>query len=192
MKKLLLLLITLVLSNLLIQAQDCKDVVYPTKGRSVIFNCCIDEVNNGNRVLFTKDGITESIEAISIIKDGQTLNLISLNSDTLSNAVYRGHNYRYYDEKYRQATIKKNVGMIISAIGLVEAIAGALLIESGNEPFPQILIFAGAVAFSVGIPIAISGGVEASNNLKAREMSKLNASLTFGTTPHGLGLVLHF
>jgi len=191
MKKLYLFIVIL-FSSLLIQAQSCEDVVYPTKGRSVIFDCCIREVKDGNQVRFTKNDSTYTIEAISIIKAGLTLNLIPLSSEPYNNVVYKGHHYSYYADRYEQASQKKLAGIIISSLGVGELLTGLVLLETAKNPTPQIFLMVGTITFGVGMSIAISGGVEASNNKKAMEKVKNSTKLTLGATNHGIGLVLSF
>ncbi len=186
------LLAAIIFSGIFIQAQTCKDVIYPTKGKSVIFDCCIEEVKDGNMVRFTKNDTTSFIEAISIIKAGLTLQLTTLGNEPYGNSLYKGHNYKHYAEKYEEANKRKIAGIIVSAIGLSEVLAGLIFLDNSHGPAPQMLIFGGTIAFSVGIPIALSGGIEASNNKKAMKKIKNNASLSFGTTNHGIGLVLNF
>ena len=187
MKKLIL-FILVIFSSILIQAQVCNDVVYPTKGGSVIFDCCIEDVSNGNMVRFTKNDTTSIIEAISIIKDGLTLNLQVVESY----AVYNGHNYNYYAKKYDEANKKKTAGIIVGVVGLAEVLAGLIMLDSHNEPFPQLFILVGTIGVSVGTPLAISGGIEAANNKKAMEKANSSAKLSLGLTNNGVGLVLNF
>ena len=186
------LFIAIVFSSILIQAQVCKDVIYPTMGKSVIFNCCIEEVSDGNMVRYTINDSSSVIEAISIIKSGLTLELISLGDEPYGNVLYKGHNYNHYAEKYEEANRKKIAGIIVSSVGLVELLAGIIFLDNSNNSPPRIFIFAGVITFSVGMPIAFSGAIEASNNKKAMEKVKSNASLSFGATNNGVGLVLNF
>ena len=187
MKKFILILIVL-FNVILIQAQNYKDVVYPTEGRSVIFDCCIEEVYDGNKVRFTKNDTASVIEAISIIKDGLTLNLQAVESY----AVYNGQNYNYYAEKYDEANKKKTAGIIVGVVGLAEVLAGLIMLDSHNEPFPQLFILVGTIGVSIGTPLAISGGIEAANNKKAMEKANSSAKLSLGLTNNGVGLVLNF
>ena len=186
--KTLFLLIIILFSSMLIQAQSCKDVVYPTEGKSVIFDCCIEEVYDGNRVRFTKNDTTSIIEAISIIKSGLTLDLIPMDDYV----VYKGHNYKYYAEKYAEAHQKKIAGIIVASVGLAELLTGLILLDDGNVPLPQLFIIGGVVSFSIGVPLAISGGVEESKNKIAMEKAKRSTNLSFGVTNNGLGLILSF
>ncbi len=177
---------------MLIVAQECKDVIYPTKGKSIIFDCCIEKVQDGNWVHFTKNDSAAVIEAVSIIKAGLTLNLIPLEGATHGNALYKGHDYIYYTEKYERAKKKKTAGMLVSGLGLGEVLIGLAYNSMSSSGSSRILMIMGIVTFNVGMPLAISGGVEASNNMKAMAKVKNNTSLSFGTTNHGIGLVLNF
>jgi hypothetical protein len=182
------LFIAILFSSIFIRAQNCNDVVYPTAGKSVIFDCCIDEVYDGNKVRFTKNDTTSVIEAISIIKAGLTLNLLPLESF----AIYKGHNYNYYAGRYQLANQRKTAGFIVGAIGFAEMLTGLIMLDTADEPFPQLFIFVGSITFSVGVPLAISGGIEASNNKEAMAKAKSNTSLAFGITNNGLGLLFNF
>ena len=187
MKKIIL-FITVLFSSLLSQAQVCSDVVYPTEGKYVIFDCCIEEVYDGNKVRFTKNDTTLIIEAISIIKEGLTLNLKPLESYVL----YKGFNHSYYTEKYEQARIKQRVGLLVGVAGFIELITGILLMGDTDVPIPQVLFLTGIATISTGVPLAISGLVEEKKNREAMEKTKNNARLSLGLTNHGVGLVLNF
>ena len=65
-----------VFMSLVTQAQDpCSDIIYLPDGESMIFKCCVDRVEQGNLVYYTREGIADTVRALAIIVDGQRLDL---------------------------------------------------------------------------------------------------------------------
>lgn len=202
MKKLFL-FIAIVFSGMLMQAQDeCTDIIYPADGGSIIFNCCITDVSQGNIVSYTKDSISGIIVAVAISKDGQYVDLKKYKSSLDSKAetvnepdgLYRGHNYDYYSKQYNRASSRQVFGAFLTVFGLGLEIGGLVMANrsSSNNRAATNLYIAGAISFTIGFPLLISGGAKKANNKRAMEECKRNANLSLGATNNGLGLVLNF
>ena len=209
--KVLVLTFFFVFSGMLMLAQEeCKDIIYPIDGESIIFNCCIKEVKHGNLVFFTREGVSDSLAAVAITKDGQYIDLKKYMSQ-LDNQVsppedpevlYKGHNFSYYNEIYRKATVQRSAGIVLTVLGAFLGTTGVITLSnnsknsaynntSGNMLGTTILVL-GAISFDVGLPMWISGGIKRSNNRKAMEEIERNMNLSFGVSRDGVGLVLKF
>ena len=62
--------------------EECKDIVYPTGGKEIINDCCINAIKYGNVVYYKKDGKTAMIPAYAINWNDQYIKLTE-NEDQL-------------------------------------------------------------------------------------------------------------
>lgn len=201
--KRLFLIISLAISAMLIQAQQqCSDIIYLLDGDS-ISDCCITDVKVGNQITYYRKGKFKNIEAIAISKDGQYVDLRSYTyventEEAATNdpeEYYKGHNYDYYNEIYRKATVTRNLGMIFTLSGIGVGIGGVLLMSTNttaNAYAGLVISFVGFIVINVGVPIWLAGGVQRTNNRKVMEEIKRNMNLSLRTTNNGVGLVLNF
>ena len=205
-------IIAILLSIVLVNAQEeCKDIIYPTDGKSIIFNCCIDEVKDGNIVYFVKEGKGYIVEAIAVNKDGRYIELTPGEGQQqpvevvpqveTPTGLYKGHDYKYYNIQFIKATTQKHVGVILTLVGTGMTIGGlAMLVNEANKYYYNennvivgaMLYINGIIMVNIGIPLWIAGGIKRSNNRKAMEATKRNANLSLGITGNGAGLVLRF
>jgi hypothetical protein len=198
--------IAMVLSGMLIQAQEvCKDIIYPVENKSIIFNCCIYEVSNGNMVHYILNGDSAKITAVAITKDGQHIDLLKykdqLEDDdkTLINipGKYKGHDFEYYQEQFKRADSQRNLGIVFTILGISSEIIGFMIAfdvndQQKNEGFGWGLIIAGGILETIGIPLWISGGIRRGNNKKAMAEIQRNMDLSIGTTSNGIGITFRF
>ena len=132
---------------------------------------------------------------------------IDLNFTVVENAnwiqpdsLYKGHNYDYYQKKYKSANIQRYVGMGITVAGLAilhvglyrEFWGSSKLHNQDAQKMTERLIYSGFAIANIGAPIWISGNKMKKNNKKAMEHAKSNANLSLGITNNGVGLVLSF
>lgn len=202
----------LALPILMLSAQeDCRDVVYPTGGKSLIFNCCIEEIRNGNIVYFTVNGEAGFVEAVAISKNGQYIDLTN-NANLIqeeqvptetSRQLYKGRDYNYYAGTFVKATRQRNTGIALTTLGVTSSVIGIVILseQSNKLPFEQNdsaiyagawLYLGGAILFNVGAPVLISGAIRRGNNKKAMERTGSDLSLHVGYTVDGIGLRLSF
>ncbi len=195
MKKITIITIIL-LSTFFLKAQQCKDVIYPTKGESIIFNCCIDEVKYGNMVRYTKNDSTSFIEAITIVKDGITLELKpnkAVSSSQENNGLYKGHDYNFYQQEYKQAKKLRTTGIIIASVGLFGGAAlGTILAVTDNPLGAQVSFFVGTIVLGTGTAILLVGAGKANNAKKAMDAAKNQSNLSLGLSNNGIGLIFTF
>ncbi len=178
-----------------------SDIIYTVSDGKIIFDCDIIEVKDDNIVFYLKDSLKWSVEAKSIVKDGVNIELVKKAETQKENTtplivyekpgLYRGHDYDYYERKYRRSKQLRNSGIILNSIGFV---GGALLLFDAavysNAPGANILI--PAVFISVGTPLWISGSRRMKNNMEAMEKAKASTNLSFAATQNGIGLILSF
>ena len=115
-------------------------------------------------------------------------------------SLYKGHNYDYYQKKYKSANIQRYVGMGITVaglailhVGIYREFWGSRKVHNQNaQKMTERLIYSGFVIANIGAPIWISGYKMKKNNKKAMEHAKSNANLSLGITNNGVGLVLSF
>jgi hypothetical protein len=211
MIKLLLFFITLLTGMYHGFGQQCKDVVYPASGSSIIFDCCIEEVRYGNMVYYLKDGRRHIIEATTIVKDGRQYKLEpyaqlpEFQDDTVVPNIAgkekdygnrMTHEYKYYQRKFNGAKLQANIGLVLTATGAVAGIVSiALMIEDPyyiEETVAGLYIY-GFFAVNIGLPIWISGTAKKANNRRAmirtKGTSSGTGSLNLGITRDGIGLV---
>lgn len=192
-------------SFIIIAQEECKDIIYPTDGESMIFNCCIYEVKNGNMVYYTREGDSAMVAAVAITKDGQYIDLKKYKSQLddkgspviNQDGLYKGYDYHYYNEIYKRASAQRGAGIFLTILGFGIEIAGFLSISNesstdGNKEAGSILIVVGSIFETIGIPLWISGGVKRANNRRAIEEINRKMNLSFGATRNGVGLKLNF
>ena len=180
------------------------DVIYPLEGDSIIRDCKIKDIYNGNIVHYVKNSETEVIAAVAIVRNGSYKNLIGdepTNNNLNQNPIienpqgqYNGHDYNYYNKKYRKARGQANVGAMMTLLGAGFSAYGYSLLlddDSNNDVAGQIGFFSGVVLFNVGLPLWISGGIKKGNNKRAREKAQQAGSLSFGLTNNGIGFTLN-
>lgn len=201
MKKLTLFLsLLLLLTNLIEGQQQCSDIIYLFNGDS-INNCCITDVEVGNRVTYFKKGKFKTIEAVAIYKGGQYLDLNNYKyfedreevSDDSRNELYKEHDYNYYQSLYKNATVQRNIGIGFTSLAAAFAIAGGLSTLNDNGYIPLALIgIATPISLAIGAPLWISGHRKRNNNKKAMDKIEKQMNLSFRATNNGVGLVLNF
>ena len=191
--------IGIILSVIFIQAQT--DIIYPAKGKAIIRKCEITDVKNGNMVYYTKDSISEVVEAVAINKDGNysklSIEKTTNNISPFQPGLYKGHDYDYYGRLYSGALTKRNIGIGLTFFGVSISLVGALLPintygSSTTAKAAKILFYGGALMADVGAVLWISGAIKASNNKNAMEMTKKSVNLSLCTTNNVVGLVLTF
>ena len=151
MKKIII-IIPIFFFSALLTAQS--DIIYPTKSKKDIKRCKIIKVNNLNIVYYVKDFETDSIEAIAIVKDDIFINLKSSGLIPL----YKNHDYNYYQDKYKRALISRNIGIVITGLGIGMFALSCAYYQSERKSgmgCPGTVMFAtGAIIInSIGIPI---------------------------------------
>jgi len=207
-----LLLFSIVFAFLFSQAQTTEpnstsDIIWLSDS-STIKDCKVNEIKDGNIVFFIFNGEEKMTEAIAVKWNDQYLNLKEHNANTVNEIGpnYKGHNYDYYHVLHLKAQTQRNVGIGLTAGGLLFYIVGVQMATSAGynehtEEFDDeeaaaragLVIIGGAIMITVGIPLWISGGIKNSNNKLAMAKCKQpNMSLKFGGTKNGLGLVLNF
>lgn len=193
-----LILTMLLLIGMISTAQDCGDIVYPTDGSAVIFDCCIKEVKDGNMVMYTKGTESHMIRAKTIVRGGLTLQLTKINP-TIGTGIYRGHDYDYYKSLSEKARRQRNVGSFLTITGFGFQVIGIVFLADGNysnDGAGQAFYWLGFIEWSVGLPLWISGGVKNVNNKRAMEECRRNTAnipkLNLGLTSNGVGLTLKF
>ena len=112
---------------------------------------------------------------------------------------YRGHDYDYYHMKYKGATQQWGLGIALAITGAAANITSIVLATDNNyrnDGTGVILNVYGIIAFNIGVPLWISGGIKRANNRQAMKKARANTasirSLKFGTTSHGLVLCFSF
>ena len=185
--------IVILFGALFINAQS--DIIYPSKSKKAIKRCKITQVSNINMVYYTKNYLSDSIEATSILKDGTyiTFNKTPEISVSERQGYYKGHDYSYYQSKYKPAKRMQRIGIAITILGIGVG-TGIYFVAKNMEIYnwKEELLPVSVIAINVGISLWVSGGIIASNNKKAMEKVKRDANLSFGATKNGVGLVLNF
>lgn len=204
MKNILLLLAIIFTSNVLMSQNSGSDIIFPTGDKPTIRDCKIIDVQHGNVVFYSKGGIEERIEALSIKKDGKFIDLtetsvsapkLNTENNTNNNGLYKGYNYEYYHSLSRKARGTKSFGVIFTLLGLGAMVASSLNASDNGyaSETDQTIYLAGFITFNIGIPLWISGGVKNKNNKKAMSRCQNpNYSVNLGSTQNGFGLVMRF
>jgi hypothetical protein len=198
MKRLLLIQVFLLFGICALSQKECKDVIYAIEGNKMIFNCCIQDIRQGNVVIYKKDGAIEGIEAYAVMIDDQYIELDQPgkinNKEDLNKTDYRGnyqgHSYYYYDNLYHSARLRAGFGKVITISGIVLAGYGLIFTNPQYDGSASILL--GSLMISVGVPLWISGGVKADNNRHAMDKIKKSTHLSMSLGQYGIGLVYRF
>lgn len=208
MKKLMLLLITILFGVCLMAQNKCKDAVHPTEQRKSILNCCIKEIKPGNIVVYKLGDEIYETEAIAINYKGKYFDLTNnteiINTvweDQYHGILYEGRDYDYYNNLYKKASGQMSLGIGLAVIG-AGMVAGsfAVMVKNANEydwgedikgTGIGLLLF-GVAGLATGIPISISGAAKKSKYKVPLNEIKRQANVSLRTTNNGIGLVLKF
>lgn len=193
--KSLLLFFAIVITGMMTEAQECKDVIYPTGGEAMIFDCCINEVKDGNIVYFTIEGVSHMVAATSIIKDGVEIPLQKFSEESPTPLIQNefSGDYQYYQAKYIKAKRSRNTGMFFTILGSVLFVTGAALVTNNQEDAAGVVLLGSFFSFNIGFPIWMAGAAKTRANRMAMEEVKRNSSglksISLGPTNDGFGLV---
>ena len=194
MMKKLILIFAIVITGTVALAQECKDVIYPTGGEAMIFDCCITEVKDGNIVYFTIEGVSHMVAATSIIKDGVEIPLHKSSEETPAPVIQNefSGNYNYYQAKYFKAKRSRNTGMLFTILGSVLFVTGAALVANNQEDAAGVVLLGSFFSFNIGFPVWMAGAAKTRANRMAMEEVKRNPnglkSISLGATNDGFGL----
>ncbi len=164
-----------------------SDVIYPTTSKKIIKRCNITEVKN-NVVHYVKGKITDTIEAIAIVRDDIFIDLKNYNSLPL----FKNHDFDYYKHLRHKSKIQAALGLTLTIVGIGAVIGGNSINTKTDGGSGSIIIIAGIASVNVGLTAMIMGLVNVRKSKKAMELTKRKESLSFGITNNGLGLVLNF
>ncbi len=151
-------------------------------------------------VYYTKHLISDSVEAYAITKDGNYITLrldkknLYYNNIDFENGSYsyKGHDYRYYERKYKKALAPFIAGTILAPIGATLLILGVNSKFERGDPTRILMVAPGYIITNVGISLLIYWGIKSFNNKQAMNRIRNYSNLTFGPTNNGVGLVLNF
>lgn len=206
MKPFFLLLIFLGLYQLAIGQNLKYDVIYPANGNDSITFCHIMKIRKGNQVIFQHLGIQDTVEAIAVVRKGVFIDFRTY--DEIKDDAYpilkplqiedKGEEaYLHYESLYKKYTNQKQLGMTFTVIGGV--LLGTSLILAGNNAdsdhsqIGTITIVLAGFGINIGAPVWISSYFKAENNKYAMDRCKKpQASLNYGITGNGIGLILKF
>jgi len=214
MKKALLFFLFVIISISIIAQDLSNDIIYPADNSNPIRECKITNVSNGNLVFYKRNGIEQMIEAVAIKRDGQyvKLNKAATSPETTSSVFYsakkgnyNGKSYDYYFAEHIKARSRKVTGIVLTFSGVVFSVIGLNKVSdntdddgniTGNENEVQsgaLIYLGGLIMTNVGIPLWVSGTIKDNNNKMAMSKCKdAHASLNFGFTTSGIGLVYKF
>jgi len=191
------LIIILIISALTIQAQS--DIIYPEIGKVGVSKCTITSVTDGNQVHYTKDTISDVMEAVTIRWKRKFFSLYATPGEVLKNpaAIYDSKDNNFYLKQYKRAIRTRNVGIAFTVLGVASGIVGGLTLSANqytNKPMDnyRLLYYGGAILTNLGVMLWVSEGIRAENNGKAMKKAKNNTNLSLGATNNGLGLLLTF
>lgn len=195
-----LLLFTFFCCHLMIHAQT--DVIFSSDSMVQVKDCQINQIKKGNWVVYTKDGLTDSIQATAIEReqvylDLHSLNVMEFNAPTNQEQVwpgaYRDHNYQYYSNIASHMAGWKTGSTAIAAAGLISFAIGMEMAkdkESRNDDKASYILLGGIVFFNVGVSMNIYTSSRYRNNKEAMERIKHVSLISFGTTNEGVGLII--
>lgn len=167
--KLTLLIICILIGMRGMSQQECKDAVHPTENRKSILDCCINDIKNGNVVVYTKKSKTYEVEAIAINLNGEYFELANNVADSIIRRInpyrrYQWSFYTYYKLKFEKAkrTGDKGLGLIVAGAGLT---AGGIMLVArnfdlnGNDKATVglFMAIAGPGLFIPGVVFAVKG-----------------------------------
>ena len=204
MNKLLLLIILFYGSLSVFSQETCSDIIYLPDGQSMIFKCCVQKIEDGNLVYFSRAGEQDTVRAMAVNVDGNNIALSVQANDSIPAVVRpavsemseQKHDYHYYEREFEKATLQKHIGIVLTFLGAFSEVTGYIFLMSNTseeykQPMGAILFVGGIVMESVGIPLWISGGIKRANNRKAMETLR-QQGLSLKLAPHGLGMVYRF
>jgi hypothetical protein len=185
--------------------EECHDIIFTDDGNRMIFNCCIQEVVDGNTVVYTKDGKLGRIRAVAVTNDGQYYELEGPAEPAEKPAVvleidpdkYRGKDYKYYERLFYGARTRQRIGILFTFSGLGLEIAGIVMSNKDNLTTAEMnraagIYLAGAILENLGIPLWISGGIKKANNRKAMKKIKKQQDIYLGWNSYGVGVGFRF
>ena len=201
--------VLIILSGLLLgfinvfSQETCSDIIYLPDGESMIFKCCVDRIEDGNLVYYSREGVKDSTRAMAVMVDDKYIELRAreASAEDLLPSQAHGvpedkHSLSYYQHEFEKATLQKHVGIVLTFIGVFAEVTGYIFLMSNTsedykQPMGAILLAGGIIMESVGIPLWISGGIKRANNRDAIEaMKKQSISLKLGLS--GAGLIWKF
>ena len=199
--KTLTIIIAILGSVVLLNAQT--DIIYPAEGGNIIFDCEINEVKHGNKVYYTKDSISDVVEAVAITKDGNYIDLSdyvkklknerSLSKNSKETGLFKGKNYDFYKLRYEKSKSQVTTGIIFTVLGVGGILAGSRIGQSNeSEQLSRGFYIAGIVFVNFGVPVWISGAIKKNNNNEAMKRTKKDIILSFGMKNNGVGLAINF
>ncbi len=129
------------------------------------------------------------LQAQQKISNLQYLNLQTYGGE--SDSLYNGHNYDYYNAKFKKATRLRNAGICLTSASAGLYI-GAIVASGTNLNTTSVLFFSSVATLSAGVPLWIVGGTKRKKSRKGMEQIKRDNGISFRTTYNGVGLVLNF
>lgn len=204
MKKLILLSLTILFSIQTMAQHMCNDIVHPTQYKKSILKCCINDIKNGNIVVYTKKSKTYEVEAFAINLNGVYFELNNNDLDSIRGNInpyrqYQWDKYEFYKLNFEQAkrTTFKGLFLVVAGAGLTTG--GIVLVErnfsfngSNAAVAGLIMAVAGPGLFIPGIVFTVKGRQNRVYYKNAMEQSIKNKHLSLGITNNGVGLVYNF
>lgn len=210
-KKIFSLIIILFIAQMVI-SQQSSDIIFLDDGE-IIKNCKIKKIEE-NRVSYLIGDDYLVVEARAIVKKGVFISLevnhkgfkthLEQIPDSIKGYRYGKTNYLKLYKVHHRSTVIRNIGIGLTAGGVVSGTYGFYLIYSevvtpgskgltGQELSGLGLVFLGAVFTATGLPFVIIGQVERSRFSKKMENCfQQNLTLELGVTKNGIGIVLTF
>lgn len=206
MKKLILLSVVILygINGMAQYRNKCYDIVHPANKSENIFNCCINDIRNGNIVVFTKKSKTYEVEAFAINLCGEYFELNNNDVDSIKIKInpyrrYQWDKYEFYKLNFEQAKRTRNKGIGFIVAGTALTVGGIVLVErnfdfsgNGKAMAGLIMAIAGPGLFIPGIVFTVKGRQNRVYYKNAMEQSLKNKHLSLGITSNGVGLVLKF
>lgn len=209
MKKLIIVLVLFCNVILLVAQEDYenpRDVIYPyDENITTIRGVKIVDIVEGNIVLYHRDDKGYQIKASSVYRNGEYIvlsNEIDYSNSTFKNtqSTKKSTNYMTdpeylrYTALYEGAKRRMGAGGFFTIFGTAGIVAGAIMLyddTSQNDQAAAILYLSGSLAFNIGLPLWISGGVRKRNNYNAMQKRMNELTLSFGPSSSGQGVGLN-
>jgi len=215
MKQTIILFLFMLLTIASYSQAEATDIIYPKDGSAPISNCTIQKIENKNLVFYKKKDKSFTVEAFSVKRNGEYINLVkSSNESTVQTSpvinneegFYNGFTYNHYQDIQKRAQSQKNIGMGLTIGGAALFIIGVnMALNSGYDETTQtfdneskaatagLLELGGLISTLVGIPVWITGSVKYRKATEGMVQCKnTRVSWNIGTTQNGLGLVMRF
>ena len=206
MKKPIILCILIFMALSVFSQTKCKDIIYTMNDGRILFDCCIEEVVNGNIVIYLKNGNRDSVAATAITRKREYIELIVQHQPATDQQqqfvknpnYYKGHAYEFYESRYKQGKTIKGFGMFSLFMGIGFGVAGiATMASHANELNDTngggaVLFGLGLIFFNVGMPFLIAGSAVKANNRKVMNIIQDQRALSLGFNNYGFGLAYHF